>query len=230
MLRIVAVVFATLTLLCGCAGTTNAPSAVVLSQTVAYIGQGQCVVAFCLRGPGVPGTYITVAQNGNASEFSVTSADPTIATGKLGMLGPGGVGDPVIELMGVKAGSTTLTITGAKNKSASLPITVTTISTFTLTLNGLPTANGIQFKVQAPANAGCLDFESGYTLGLALPTNSGTIVFGNFPAMGAGPAPGCVFSTVEIVIYGPANAVLADKTVQLSIAIGQDNPQTVTVP
>lgn len=216
----------------GAPSTPGAGGGLDLSSSVAYIGTtNACALNLnnCLRAPATAGNFISLSQNGNASNYQVSSADPTIAGGVVVMLGPGGQGDPAVELIGYNAGTTTLTISGANGATASLPITITTIASLTVTLNGLPTANDLRFSVQAPAGAGCPAFQGGYSFNWG-PLASNTITLRNFPAMGAGSLSQCVFSTIEVVVSDAANATLADKTFHVPIALGHDNSTTLVVP
>ena len=199
---------------------------------MAYIGTtNACAVqlANCLRAPDTAGNFVTLSQNGNASNFQVSSADPAVAGGSVVMQGPAGQGDPAVALVGYTAGTTTLTITGANGATASLPITITTISTLTVTLKGLPTATNLRFLVQAPAGAPCPGFQGGYWMYWTAPA-SGSLTLRNFPAMGAGTVSQCVFSTVEVVVTDASNTTLADKTFHLTITLGHDNSTTLVVP
>ncbi len=219
---------------CG-GGGPSAPvvsGGLVLGSSVAYIGTtNACGLSpnNCLRAPATAGNFVPVSQSGNASNFQVSSADPTIAGGVVVMLGPGGQGDPAVALVGYSAGTTTLTISGAGGATASLPITITTIASLTVTLNGLPTANSLRFSVQAPAGSGCPGFQGGYSFGWG-PLTSNSITLRNFPAMGAGSLSQCVFSTVEVVVSDAANATLADKTFHVPIVLGHDNSTTLVLP
>src|ERR1700722_4539135 len=115
-------------------GTPGTPSSagLVLGASVAYIGTtnacGLPGAVNCLRAPGTSGYFVSISQSGNASNFQVSSADPSIAGGIIVMQGPGGQGDPAVALVGYKAGSTTLTVSGVNGATASLPITTTAIS------------------------------------------------------------------------------------------------------
>jgi hypothetical protein len=145
------------------------------------------------------------------------------------MRGPDAVGDPAIELIGKRAGKTTLTISGADNATATVPITVTTISTFTVTFDDLPTVTNLGFTVKAPAGVSCPPFEGGYSFGWS-PVSPPKLTLVNFPAMGSGPLSGCVFSTVDVTAYDAEGRTLATKSLHLSIALGHDNPVTVSLP
>lgn len=228
--------FVALTALSACAGGGGSPSApgagLVLGASVAYLGTtNACVLqpVDCLRAPATPGTFVSLFQSGNSSSFQVSSADPTIAGGVVVMQGPGGQGEPAVELVGYKAGTTTLTISGVNGATASLPITITTISALTVMLNGLPTATGLAFSVRAPSGTACPGFEGGYSMDWGRLTSS-SVTLRNFPAMGAGALSQCLFSTVEVVVSDAANNTLADKTFQLTIALGRDNPTTLAIP
>jgi hypothetical protein len=220
---------------CGAGSAPSAPNAgLVLGESVAYIGTTNACApslqtANCLRAPATSGNFVSLSQSGNASTYQVASADPTVAGGVVVMQGPGGQGDPTVELVGYKAGTTTLTISGAHGATASLPITITTISSLTVTLNGLPTATNLWFTVQTPAGASCPGWEGGYSFGWG-PLTSSSVTLANFPAMGAGSLSQCVFSTVEVVVSDAANTTLADKTFPFTIALGHDNSTTLTVP
>ncbi len=214
----------------GASSPTGGP--LVLGASVAYIGTtNACAMqpANCLRAPATAGNYVMLSQSGNASNFQVSSADPTVAGGSVVMQGPGGQGDPAVALVGYTAGATTLTITGANGATASLPITITTISTLTVTLKGLPTATNLRFLARAPAGAACSGFQGGYWMYWTAPA-SGSLTLRNFPAMGAGTLSQCVFSTVEVVVADAANRTLADKTFHLTITLGHDNSTTLVVP
>jgi hypothetical protein len=218
---------------CGAAGSApGTPSAgLVLGASVAYVGTTDACLqrTNCLRAPATDGNFVSLFQGGNAVDYHVNSADPAIAGGIVVMRGPGGQGDPAVGLVGHKAGTTTLTISGANGATASLPITITTISALTVTLNGLPTATGLEFSVRAPSGAPCPGFQGGYSFGWG-PLTSSSVTIVNFPAMGAGAVSQCVFSTVEVIVTDAANTTLADKSFQLTIALGQDNSTTLVVP
>jgi hypothetical protein len=218
---------------CGAGGGAPAtPSGgLVLGASVAYIGTtNACALQLvnCVRAPDTAGNFVSLSQSANASNYQVSSADPTIAGGIVVMQGPGGQGDPAVELIGYSAGTTTLTISGANGASASLPITITTISALTVTLNGLPTAKSLRFSVQAPPGAQCPGFQGGYSFSWGL--SSSSVTLRNFPAMGAGSLGACVFSTIEVVALDAANNTLADKTFHVTIALGHDNSTTLVVP
>jgi hypothetical protein len=123
---------AAVTALTACGAGGGAPSApsggLILGASVAYIGTtNACVLQLqnCQRAPATAGNFVTLSQSGNASNFQVSSADPTIAGGSVVMQGPGGQGDPAVSLVGYAAGTATLTVTGANGATASLPITIT---------------------------------------------------------------------------------------------------------
>lgn len=122
-----------------------------------------------------------------------------------------------------------MTITGANGETASLPITVTTISALTVTLNGLPTATNVMFSVRAPAGAPCPGFQGGYSFNWG-PLTSNSLTLRNFPAMDAGSSDQCPFSTIEVVASDAVNTTLADKTFHVPIALGRDNPTTLVLP
>lgn len=219
---------------CGAGGSApSTPSGgIVLGAQVAYVGTtNACAVlrTDCLRAPGTAGNFVPVSQSGNASNFTVSSANPSIAGGIVVMLGPGGQGDPEVELIGYSAGTTTLTISGINGATATLPITITTISKLTVTLNGLPGVKDLRFTVRAPAGAPCPGFQGGYSFGWG-PLTTSTVTLRNFPAMGAGALDQCVFSEIEVVVLDAANATLADKTFHVPITLGQDNSTTLVVP
>lgn len=114
--------------LAGCSGggvAQAAPAGIVLGASVAYVGTtNACVLPgamHCLRAPATSGNFVSLSQSGNAANFAVTSADPSVATGVVVMQGPGGQGEPAVQLVGQKAGTTTLTITGANGAGASCP-------------------------------------------------------------------------------------------------------------
>jgi hypothetical protein len=224
---------------CGGGGGGGMPSALntppgglVLGSTTAYVGTTDaCALHLdeCVRAPDTDGNFVSLSQSGNASTYQVSSADPTIAGGIVVMRGPGGQGDPAVELIGHNAGTTTLTISGVNGATASLPVTITTIAALTVTVNGLPTAKTLKFVVQAPAGSPCPGFQGGYSFQWSLPTPSGATLR-NFPAMGAGAVNQCLFSTVEVVVSDASNTTLADKTFHLAIALGHDNSTTLVVP
>jgi hypothetical protein len=222
--------------LAGCSGasapSTQAPR-LRLGQSVAYIGTTNvCALAEardCLRGPGAPGTYVSISQEGNASSFAVSSADPSIAVGVVAMRGPGGQGDPVLDLVGHRAGSTTLTVTGTNGAAASLPITVTTVATLTLQLKSLPSVTNLSFRVRTPDAASCLSYEGGYSFNWGV-SQTGSATLENFPAMGAGPLPQCVFSIVEVTGTDNSGASIVDKIFRLPITLGRDNSTALSLP
>jgi hypothetical protein len=147
------------------------------------------------------------------------------------MTGPAAQSDPAVEIGSRKAGTAILTVFGIKGSSAQLPVMVTTISTMTVTLNGLPSAATLNFTVSAPANENCPSFEGGYSFQWDVATAPATrAVLHDFPAMGAGPLSGCLFSTVTIDVRDSSYTSLATKTVALPIALGQDNPSSITIP
>jgi hypothetical protein len=219
---------------CGGGGAAEAlqPARIVLGASVAHVGTtNACALPgamHCLRAPATSGNFVSLAQSGNAANFTVTSADPSVATGVVVMQGPGGRGEPAVQLVGQRAGSTTLTISGANGATASLPVTVTTISALTVTLNNLPTVTTIAFTVSTPAGVSCPGFEGGYTF-LFGPLSPSTVLE-NFPAMGAGPLDQCLFSTVEAVEIDASGATIVDKVFHPAIALGHDNPTTFALP
>ncbi len=236
--RRIAGVLAALVALSACGGggggaPAGAPSGgLVLGAPVAYVGTTDaCALQRndCVRAPGTPGNFVSVSQPGNASNYQVSSANPSIADGVLVMLGPGGQGNPAIDLVGHSAGATVLTISGINGATASLPITITTIATLTVKLNGLPNANSLRFSVAVPAGSPCPGFQGGYSFGWG-PLTSNSVTLRNFPAMAAGSLSQCVFSTVEVVVLDVADSPLADKTFTVPIALGQDNSTTLVVP
>ncbi len=214
-------------------GTAPAgPGLITLGEPVAYVGTSNACVqslANCLRAPDTDGNFVTIAQPGNASNFAISSADPTIAVGALVMRGPGGAGDPAIALEPQKAGSTVLTVTGAGGATASVPITVTTVSSVVVNVRGFPTASALHFVVSAPAGSPCPGFQGGYSFDWNF--GGASITLRNFPAMGAGASPACVFSNVDVGVVDSTGVTLTDKTfVALPITIGQDNPLTLNIP
>lgn len=147
------------------------------------------------------------------------------------MTGPSGIGDPAVSVASHKAGTAILTVSGIDHSTAQLAVTVTTISTMTVTVNGLPSAETLTFTVSAPANENCPSFEGSYSFDWSAPAAPATqVVLHNFPAMGAGPLRGCLFTTVSVDVRDASYAVLATKTVSLSIALGADNPGSITIP
>jgi hypothetical protein len=219
----------------GCGSASSAPAAfgqLVLSVPRGYFGVSDCrsIPTHCLRAPGV-GYNIAVSQAGNASNFSASSSDPTIVTGALVMLGPGGKGSPAIQLDPRKAGVANLVFTGANGATANFPVVVTTVSTMTISLNGLPSASDLLITVASPPSPQCPPFVGGYSFDAQAPVPPATsTTLGNFPAMGNGPSNLCIFSTVTIVVKDNANNTLAQKTIHPTITLGADNPQTVTIP
>jgi hypothetical protein len=222
-------------ILTGCGAANSAPSVpgeLLLGAPHAYLGFAACQpnIVHCLRGPGV-GINIAVSQTGNASDFSASSSDPTVATGSLVMLGPGGHGSPAIQLASYKAGVADIVVSGANGATATLPVTVTTVSTMTVTLNGLPTATDLAITVASPPSPQCPPFVGGYSFDAQAPTPPATsVTLGNFPAMGNGPSSLCIFSTVTIAVKDNANNTLAQKTIHPAITLGSDNPQAVVIP
>lgn len=225
-----------LLLLCGCAGAQAASSppadrGVTLAWQQEYLGFGtDACVSGCVRAPAY-NIDVPVSQAGNASTFSVTSSDPSIATGALVMTGPSAQSDPAVEVVPRKAGAAVLTVTGMDGSSAQLPVNVTTISTMTVTLSGFPSAATLNFTVSAPANQNCPSFEGGYSFqwGVASPPATQTVLR-DFPAMGAGPLSGCLFSTVTVDVRDASYTSIATKTVSLPISLGKDNPSSITIP
>lgn len=182
----------------------------------------------CMRGVAA-GTQVAISQRGNPTAFSVVNANPALVIAVVVMTGPAGVGDPAVEFGGYAAGSGTVTVTGAGGASATIPVTITTVSSLPLHVNGLPTASQAQFTVSAPPDALCPGFEGGEIDDWNLESPSG-VTLGNFPAMGKGPSPACVFSTVAGEVQDATGAELATKTFTVPIVIGKDNPQTLTIP
>jgi hypothetical protein len=219
----------------GCGAASSAPRVpgeLLLGAPRAYLGVAACRsnIVHCLGGPGV-GINIAVSQSGNASNFSASSSDPTVATGSLVMLGPGGHGSPAIQLASFKAGIANLVVSGANGATATLPVTITTVSTMTITLNGLPTATDLAITVASPPSPQCPPFVGGYSFDAQAPVPPATsTTLGNFPAMGNGPSSLCIFSTVTIAVKDNANNTLAQKTFHPAITLGSDNPQAVTIP
>lgn|GEM_PF-4338920 len=225
-----------LLLLCGCAGPQAASSppannAVTLAWQDEYLGFGtDACVSGCVRGPAY-NTAVPVSQPGNASTFSVTSSNASVATGTIVMTGPSAQSDPAVEVVPHKAGTAILTVSGINGSSAHLPVNVTTISTMTVTLNGFPTAATLIFTVSAPASDHCPSFEGGYSFQWDVAAAPATqTVLHNFPAMGSGPLSGCLFSTVTVDVRDASYTSLATKTVSLPISLGQDNPSRITIP
>ncbi len=209
------------------------PSSVTLGFGTYYLGLGAvCNLGpiNCPRWPGY-GFDVPVAQSGNAANFQIASSNDGVLTGRLAMLGPGGQGSPNVELDPHEAGSAMLTVTGTSGATAQITVVVTTRSTMTITLNGLPTATQLHFAVLAPAAASCSSFEGGYSWYWTAPVAPArTLTLGNFPAMGNGSSSACVFSTVSVTALDASNVTLAQKTVVLPIAIGKDNPGNITIP
>lgn len=222
--------------LAGCAGANDAPSAasttISFGWSPAFIGtaSSSCTIpSDCMRPPAF-NFEVPVSQSGNVSSFSVTTSDAAIADGAIVMTGPGGQGDPAVSLIPKKAGSAVLTITGLDGASAALPVTITTISTLTITLNGLPTAKQFQFTFHAPPGSDCPGFEGGYTQGWDVAAPPAPTVIRNFPAMGNGPSGSCIFSTVDVQITDAANTTLLEKAITLPIVLARDNPIAITLP
>ena len=223
----------------GCSGASRPPavvsSSVVLAQATAYLGVTDvCATPHaageCLRAPNT-GFDIPVTQNGNPAHFTVASADPAIVTGSLTRLGPGAIGSPAVELRPREAGETTLTVTGTAGAHALLTVSVTTISSLVVTLDGLSSATDLLFTVSAPAGSGCTGFAAGYSFGSeAPPAGSSSITLLNFPALGNGPTNACVFSTVKVAAQNVSGQTIARKTVSLPIKIGRDNSTAITLP
>ena len=222
-----------------CAGSQGAASspvggsnAVTLAWQPEYLGStaDSCTVfSECLRGPAF-NTNVPVSQSGNPSTFTVTSSDSSVTGATIIMTGPSAESEPAVEPVPHKAGNAVLTVTGANGSSATLPVTITTISKMTIALSGLPSASVLLFSVSAPASASCPSFEGGYSFQWDVAASRGPTVIENFPAMGNGPLSACIFSTVSITVSDASNAKLASKTVQLPIAVGQDNPSAISVP
>jgi hypothetical protein len=218
---------------CGSATTTSSlpqPNDIRLSQRIAYLGSAGGCRKNCLRGPAI-GYDIHVSQVGNVATFGAGSSDATVVTGSLTMLGPGGHGDPAIMLRPHRAGSATLTIAGIGGKVARLPVVITTVSTMTIVLDGFPSAAVLNFSVMAPVNPACPGFEGGYSFNAPAPVPpSKTITLGNFPAMGNGQSSLCLFTTVSVTVQDGSGTTLAQKTVEIPIRLGHDNPTTIAIP
>ena len=167
--RLVAVALVTAAAACGGGASTPAAPAIgalTLGEPAAYVGTTDACVANltnCLRAPATDGYFAAISQPGNDATFQIGSADPAVATGTLVMRGPGGVGQPAIALDPHRAGSTVLTVTGAGGATASVPITVTTVSALTVVVTGFPTAAMLHFTVSTPSSASCPGFQGGYT-------------------------------------------------------------------
>lgn len=199
----------------------------VLGWQSAYLGfaSDSCpTLSECVRPPAY-NTQVPISQAGNATAFFVSSSDATVATGAINPSA-----QPALQLRPHRAGSATLTVSGLNGASAQLPIVVTTVSTMTITLNGLPTATQLAFDVSAPATADCMSFEGGYHFQWDVAAPPAATVLQNFPAMGSGPLSACVFSTVTVSAADASDTVLAQKTVQLPIVLGKDNPAEITLP
>jgi hypothetical protein len=225
---------------CASAGASEpgvAPgSAIVLGERAAFVGFAasncQPNPGQCLRGPAA-GVTVPITQPANATTFSVSSSNAAIASGKIVMTGPGGVGSPAVSLLPNSAGAATLTVTGGSGVPAQLPITVTTISTMTIALNNLPTATELAFTVSTPSNPACSGFQAGYTFYWDEPAGAAlgqTVTLRNFPAMGNGNSAACLFTSVAITVTDSANATLAQKTTTIPITLGTDNPTTISLP
>ncbi|MDQ2866143.1 MAG: hypothetical protein M3R51_07945 [Candidatus Eremiobacteraeota bacterium] len=136
-----------------------------------------------------------------------------------------------MEFNPIGAGTATLTVTGNGGDSAQIAVTVTTISTMTVTLNGLPTATELLFAVSAPPNPSCASFSGGYMFSAPAPVPpSDAVTLRRFPAMGNGTSSACLFTTVALTVKDNAYVTLAQKTFSIPIALGKDNPTSISIP
>ena len=222
----------------GCGGGTSSPQTtpptgpVTLGQSSAYLGTARSsCAANCLRAPGTGGNDVVVSQPGNVSNFQAVSSDPSVVTGAAIMIVGFTQSEPGIELIGQKAGTTSVTILGNNGSAAQLPVTVTTVSTMTIAVNGLPTAAGIQASVATPSSPDCSGFNAGYFFDLDVPTPPATnITYSNWPAMADGPSSACIYSTIVLTVRDNAGNTLAQKTTHVPISLGKDNPLAIALP
>jgi len=213
---------------CGSGGgaTGPVPNAIVLGEQAAYLGfaADNCVAA-CLRPPAF-NTAVPITQGGNAT-FTVTSSQPSVATGAFVTAPYSPTQSQAIALAPQHAGSATLKITGANGATAQLPVVVTTISTMTIVLDNLPTAATLSFAVSAPPGSGCSGFEGGYMFDWDVPSGATSVTLHNFPAMGAGGLSACLFTAVSVTVRDGSYAPLTQQTATIPITLGQDNPTTI---
>ena len=174
---------------------------------------------------------MVVLQPGNASNFQAVSSDPSVVTGIETTIVGLTQSVPGIELIAQRAGAASVTIMGNNGSAAQLPVTVTTVSTMTITLSGLPTAAGILASVATPSSPDCSGFNAGYFFDLNVPTPPATsITYSRWPAMADGASSACVYSTIVLTVSDNSGNTLARKTTQVPISLGQDNPLAIAIP